>query len=69
MSEETKAPPHNCTECLARDKRTPAVYVCRDASGLQWFDCGEHPATRQLGVMRTPIDEWFRAHGLLEPLT
>ena len=41
----------------------PATHVARDASGLEWFTCGEGHAH---GAVTTPIADWFARLG--EPL-
>jgi hypothetical protein len=71
-SGEFIASPRWCGACLARYSiRRPATHVARDASGLEWFECGKHDPADNLAeverVVLEPIAEWFARHELPLP--
>lgn len=48
----------------------PAAYLVADVSGLEWFVCEQHgdpelPDVRW--IVRTKIDDWFRARSMPTP--
>lgn len=50
----------------------PAAYVVGDAEGLTWFVCEEHgdpelPDVRW--IVRTKLEDWFRARAIAVPVT
>lgn len=70
-SGSTIAAPRFCTGCLGRGIRRPATHIAGDASGLQWFECGEHAPSDNLAeterVTLEPLEAWFERNGLPVP--
>lgn len=49
---------------------SPAAYVVRDMDGLEWFVCEAHGAPDLAGalwIVRTKMEDWFRARALQLP--
>jgi hypothetical protein len=63
--------PRLCGACLANGVRTPAAYVARDATGLEWFECDSHGELDNVAEVRresrTAIAVWYHRHGLPLP--
>ena len=62
----------NCTTCplLGKPERVRAIYVARNASGLEWFECEGHSADDHPCGPRTRLETlagWFGRHGLPVP--
>jgi hypothetical protein len=58
------AEPRWCNACRARHSlKKPALFVARDAEGLEWFECSDHDPTDNLAetvrVVLEPIADWF----------
>jgi hypothetical protein len=64
-------PTRYCTSCnFINPQAEPVVarYVAEDATGLEWYECGNHPPTdnaiQKLRVKLTDLDVWRRDNGL-----
>jgi hypothetical protein len=60
-----------CTRCLAqlgREMCPRATHVATGASGISWFECGEHDPidneAEETRLLLEPIEDWFSRYGL-----
>jgi hypothetical protein len=57
-----KPPDRPCTVCRLRGQDIRATHVAASASGLEWYECGEHGpdehVERRTGLVT--IVDWFR---------
>lgn len=58
-----------CTICMAHEKTVPALFVARNAEGMEWYECAVHDAldhdrTFKMGprTMLMSKEEWFARH-------
>lgn len=65
-----------CTSCnFINPEAAPVVakYVAEDATGAEWYECGNHPPTdnalQKLRVKLTDLDVWRLENGLARELS
>jgi hypothetical protein len=58
-----------CLQCRTRGKRRTADTVAGAADGLEWFECGDHEPTDNIGgvtrVRSEPLKDWRARHGIV----